>query len=336
MKKSLCFLIILSLFLSACLFTPPASDETFGIYMLQNKNLDIYDDLGDEVLSKPLDSAAVLTAADIDFYDWSSHCIYLKNNKDQLKERLLDDSGFLFKNPGTAFVVSANGASQYYGYFHSLIMSLAPTTPTINEMSLSYYPDDVLPIATSWSADEQDTRNNTNVKQALIDAGLYHAGISVEIDTAFGLNFYPLAGDSSQMEYRFTISNHDEDALYVLDPDKIGTELFFYFNVAPSIYNLDTDAYLHPNHKHNVDLSMTPDTSNFDNLNWYTLLSSGESITRTVRTGNYTNVTAGRYELVLNYNTPTHTLSKKRRNKLLGRIWIGETQSPKHIINYTP
>ncbi len=331
MKKSLCLLIILSLFLSACLFTPPASDETFGIYMLQNKNLDIYDDLEDEVLSKPLDSAAVLTAADIDFYDWSSHCIYLKNNKDQLKERLLDDRGFLVKNPGAAFVVSTNGASQYYGCFHSLIMNLAPTTPTIDEMSLTYYPEDVLSIGRSWISDDLDTRNNDDVKQALINAGLFHAGISVEIDTAFGLNFYPFAGDSSQMEYRFIISNHDEDALYVLDPDKIGTELFFYFNVAPSIYNLDTDAYLHPNHSY--DPSMTPDTSNFDNLNWYTLLSSGESITRTVRTGNYTNVTAGRYELALDYSTPINTLRQARRNKPLGRIWIGNVKSDKYILS---
>lgn len=333
MKHSLRLLLIIIL-LASCGIFAPQTDGTFGIYMLKDKTLSIYNDLGDAYLSKVLDSVAVLTSKDIDYYDWSSHCIYLKTDKDEINERLLDSSGFMFKYPGAPFVVTSNGEAQYYGFFHSMIMSIAAATPSINEMSLIYYPEDVLPIGRSWNSDDLDTRNNENVKQALIDTGLFHAGISVAVDTLFGLTFYPLSNDTMQMEYRFSITNNDRDALYVLDPDKIGTDLFFYFNVAPSIYNLDNSDFLRPNHR--FDLSMTPDTSDFDDLNWYTLLSPSETLVRTVRTGKYANVSAGQFEFDLRYGTPIHTLSKSKRNKLLGRIWIGETQSPKYVVTYTP
>ncbi|MCK4530545.1 MAG: hypothetical protein KAU44_05155 [Candidatus Marinimicrobia bacterium] len=333
MKRSLTILLII-LLLASCGIFAPRTDGTFGIYMLKDKTLSIYNDLGDAYLSKALDSVAVLTSKDIDYYDWSSHCIYLKTDKGEINERLLDTNGLLFKYPGAPFVVTSDGEAQYYGYFYSLIMSIAAATPSINEMSLIYYPEDVLSIGRSWTNDDLDTRNNENVKQALIDAGLFHAGISVAVDTLFGLKFYPLSSDTMQMEYRFSITNNDQYALYVLDPDKIGTDLFFYFNTAPSIVNLDNNDFLRPNHQ--FDISMTPDTSDFDDLNWYTLLSPGETMVRTVRTGQYANVTAGRLEFDLRYGTPINTLSKSRRNKLLGRIWIGETQSPKYVVNYTP
>jgi hypothetical protein len=337
MKKTIftsLLLLALCLLFTSCDIFAPQSDGTFGIYMLKNKTLSIYNDLGDAYLTKALDSVAVLTSKDIDYYDWSSHCIYLKTDKDEINERLLDSSGFMLKYPGAPFVVTSNGETQYYGYFYSLIMSLTAAIPSINEMSLSYYPEDVLPIHESWNSDDLDARNNENVKQALIDAGLLHAGISVAIDTLFGLKFYPLSGDTMQMEYRFSITNNDQYALYVLDPDKIGTDLFFYFNVAPSFSNTTTEDFLRPNHSYNPNI--VPDTSEFDNLSWYTLLAPGTSITRTVRTGRYTDVTAGHYEFNLRYSTPTHSLDKDRRNKLLGRIWIGETQSPTYTVNYTP
>lgn len=333
MKRSLTILLIIIL-LASCSFFAPQGDGTFGIYMLKNKTLSLYNDLGDAYLTKALDSVAVLTSEDIEYYDWSSHCIYLKNDKDEMKERLLDANGSLLEHPGAPFVVTSNGEAQYYGFFHSMIMSTIAAAPSINEMSLTYYPEDVLSIGRSWNSDDLDARNNDNVKQALIDAGLLHAGISVAVDTLFGLTFYPLSNDSMQIEYRFSVTNNDQDALYVLDPNKIGTDLFFYFNVAPSITNLDNSEFLRPNHQY--DSSIAPDTSDFDDLNWYTLLSPDETMVRTVRTGRYTNVTAGHFEFSLHYRTPIHTLSKSRRNKALGRIWIGEIQSPKYSVNYTP
>ena len=265
MKRIVVLLLLLILSFSSCnIFSPPA-DDAFAIYLLKDKTLSVYNNLGDDYLSKPLDPTPLLAANDIEYYDWSSHCIYLKTNKQAIRERLLDSTGFLFNLPGAPFVVTASGQTDYYGFLYSMIMSLAPTEPTIDDMSLRFYPEDVFVIRESWNTDEPDARDNAHVKQALIEAGLYRGGIELEFDTDYGLHFSSVDSIDWELEYRYTITNNDNSDLYILDPDKAGDTVYFYFNNMPSFNDLvfgERCSWDNPF----IDAAVFPDTSDFDNL----------------------------------------------------------------------
>ncbi len=327
-------LVILVILLAACDIIPPASGGELGIYLLQDKDVTYHNDLGPIFLSLPHEETPLLSTEDIDFYDWSTHFVYLKTNKEAMKERLLDSNEMLMKYPLSPFIVTTGEQPRYVGFLQTLVSSMYMPSPSITDFGLKMDPDDILNITGTWNEDGEDTRDNKHVKQALIKSGLYHAGLGLEFDTNYGLNFHPLIGDTMEVEYRFTLTNYDEDALYVLDPNKASDSVFFYFNTRPSFHNVTSDERVRSNYYYYSNGH--PDTSDYANLSWYTLLASGRSITRTVRSGKYTNVHAGEYEFFLSFSTPCFTMKKSKRNKLLGRIWLGQIHSPLNTFDYTP
>jgi hypothetical protein len=95
-----------------------------------------------------LKKEAWLTNDDIQFYDYSSHCIYLKGEKSQFFEN--DTGKFFIFNPvliNKPFVVVANGERCYVGSLHSGLLSLAPAGPYMDELDVGYYPKDVMHIS---------------------------------------------------------------------------------------------------------------------------------------------------------------------------------------------
>jgi hypothetical protein len=183
-----CFIFILLTitFYSCSNPTEPDLDEhNFAIYFLSVDDLKMKDVFDKDLSKLKLSAVPWLCDEDIRFYDWSSHCIYLKNDKTYFipgwkkGERF---NVFPAEWGDKPFVVVADGKRCYLGYIESLLSPsqgwIAPAISGINGM----YPLDVIYIDWMWLYHIYP-QNNPNVKNALIKSGLYRGGISVTFDT---------------------------------------------------------------------------------------------------------------------------------------------------------
>jgi len=214
-------LISLSLLIFSC-SEPKSNSNSFEIYFLADSEITEDNTFEADINSFELEDDAWLSSNDIEYYDYSSHCIYLKEDKSHFFENY--DGGFyqftpvLSKKP---FVVVSGETRVYVGALHSGLLSLAPTGPYMDEMDVGGYPADVMHISRAWGGNE-DIRNHPDIKEALIAQGLFHAGLKIQL-----LSFQVLDNsDTSTVEYRIRISNNDQDNLHVLDPVKMGSQVF--------------------------------------------------------------------------------------------------------------
>ncbi len=307
----------------------------FAIYLLQDQELKI-----DDILTKALadqDSVELskieiqehpwLTNDDIDFYDFSSHLIYLKQDKSKfLPERV--DLGFPVSWWDKPFVVLANGQKRYVGIFSSSLSSDKWPVPEINDgFNYLSYPNDLIYIQWSWfpAADLNDSRHDHIVKQALIKANILHEGIKVTLNKIL----FTENSDTATVEYTYTIVNNDILNLYVFDPDKMGNKLFHFYNNGPSILKSDETSTRESNFK----VVEIPNPSDYYNPDWFIKINSGDSITRTVNLKGYSFFPAGIYYCELFFQG-ARKIPKDQRVLPDGRYWIGQTVSDLIAIQY--
>jgi hypothetical protein len=159
-----------------------------------------------------------------------------------------------------------------------------------------------------------DKRNNEQVKQALIQVGLYHAGIDIEIDTTNALTIID-NGDTATIEYTFTLVNNDKDDLYVFDPDIAGSDVYHYFSNGPVFYSVSEDKLYISRFKkaRNPDTDWSPE--------WYTKLQNGQSLQRTATLKGYPHFPTGTYFFRVRYGGPDR-IDRGVRNTPNGRYWI--------------
>lgn len=307
-------------------------DESyFGIYFLLNDTLkmkDVYDKKLDDLV---LSSEPWLDEDDIRFYDWSSHCIYLKKDKtyfipDWVKgERF---NVFPAEWADKPFVVTANGKKCYLGYFSRVELStqywIVPMMEDIAANNL--YPLDVIVIDWIWLYHDTP-QNNQDVKNALINSGLYQGGISVTFDTTDAILNIENA-DTSTITYKFTITNDDEDDLYVIDPDKTGSGLFHRFTNGPVFKNLDTGKLYESRWKKTVKPA-----ENWSS-DWFTKLKSGQSIQRTVVLKGYPFFPTGEYIFEFKYSCPPSNMENEARELSEECYWLGVTRSNILVWNF--
>jgi len=194
----------------------------------------------------------------------------------------------------------------------------------------SMYPQDVLFI--DWRLLYHDyPQNNPNVKEALIDAGLYHGGLSVTFDTTDANTLRMIEnGDTSTISYKFTITNHDKDNLYIIDPDKTGSDLFHWFTNGITFQNIATKKIYEPRWRKHV----SPDSYDYWSPDWFIKLKSGNSIQRTVILKGYTHFPTGEYLFQFNYNSQVLGMKKEVREIEDGRYWLGPTRSNILVWNF--
>ncbi len=318
-----CTLFILSLILISCNIFNPSDKGNFGVYLLEDKTLTMRNTPWDSLMNMPQDSLPFLSENDIDLYDWSSQLIYLKDDKTFLQEMFDDTITGGLKYNGCPFFVRSGTQTLYSGFVYHSMHGYQLQHPKISFTGLYYYPDNIFCIERPYDIDD-DPRSLPEVKEALIDAGIYHAGIHVELDTDYGMTFHTISGDSMEAEYRVKISNQDRDALYVLDPEKQEGWMYQFFCTPPVLF----DSLANPVMRSRIDYVWpSPDTSDYANLDHYTLLLPGQSIKRTIRRGIYTNVLEGDYYVGVHHAAPVYTMTRSKRNKTRGRIWLGSTDS---------
>jgi hypothetical protein len=324
MKTSLIPITLLFILSLVCSDPFRTRDNGVGvnIYFLKDENLNAVN-----VLEKPfwaliLDDIAWISAHDIERYDWSTHLIYLK------KEKQLSFEGIsVFGKP---FVVTANDERCYLGALWSAISSYLPSFPIImvGPGFNGFHASDIIHLSledfSSQGQSLTDPRNDERLKNALIQSGQFSAGIQCTLDRVKviqGIN-------ASSVEYTFTLYNMDKDNLYVLDPERMGSSLFHYFTNG---INLDNDS----SHYWSENKVVTePKHWSYWEKSWLSKIESGNSMTRTVQLEGYPHIEPGRYQCTFEFPSQTH-IEKEKRLFPDGRIWIGRIKSTVIIIDVT-
>jgi len=323
-------IIVLLLIIFAMSCTPinePEDGYPYAIYFLQNDNLIITDVMDKDLNSLRLESDPWLTSDDIDFYDWSSHCIYLKEDKGNFIpgwDTIQPFKMFPRDWADKPFVVTSNGQREYLGYFFSPAYSLE-LVPVPMFVDLGYNtacPSNILKFDWSWLYIE-NTLNNPRVKNALIEDNLLHSGIEVTLDSLNENTIIVLENsDTATISYTLTITNNDEDDLYILDPDITGSEIFHYFSYSIVFYNIDDDK----EYKSWWKKSYQPPFTGYWSPEWFVKISSMESIQRTITLKGYPHFPPGEYLVQTAFSSPMN-ISKDELSRVDGRYWFGITLS---------
>jgi hypothetical protein len=312
---------------------PIDTSHDFAIYFLKDPNLKIND-----ILTKALtdqDSTALdkveiqnvpwLTNKDIDMYDFSSHLLYLKKDKSLIFPALINGL-YPMTWCNKPFMVVAEKKKRYIGVFTCALYGDPWPVPEINDAyNFLFYPNDLLNISWNWYAnsDLNDSRNDKIIKEGLINSNIFHAGIDVKLNKIVFIE----NSDTSTVEYTYTIKNNDSDNLYVLDPDKIGSDIFNNFNNGPSFLKSDEAS------TRNADLTELRPPKDTWNLDWFIRINSGDSITRTVNLRGYQHFPPGTYYCEMYFQSIKH-IPKDQRVLSDGRYWIGSVPSPMYVFQY--
>lgn len=313
MKTFYCFLFLV---LFSCCSTDKnptntPSDADFSIFRLQDRSYTVTDIIDKDIDELHLAADPWLTSDDIAFYDYSTHCIYLKKTKDEFFH--ISDSISMNDQP---FVVCANDERCYLGSFHSGALSLAPAFPYMDEFDINFYPEDVLHISKAWNQVD-DVRNNGNIEDALRQLNLFHAGLSITLTSVDVTD----NSDTATIQYSFKIKNNDKDNLYVIDPDKMGSALFHYYTNGVVLKN--ENEWIASYFKTVV----APEPFTSWNASWFVRINSGKSIQRTIQLKGYQHVPSGTYSCSMKYANPPK-IDKEDRYLDDGRYWVGEIESP--------
>jgi hypothetical protein len=189
-------------------------------------------------------------------------------------------------------------------------MSSIPQIPSILPEDGYFNPKDVIQFGQFGYYRSGDLDENTAFKNELISSGLFRAGIDVQLNEVKKVN-------PASLEYSFTVTNNDEETLYLLDPQKMGDSRFHYFTNGVSL--VQNESYFWPN-------SLDATRSEKINTNWYVKLSPGKSITRKVRLDGFSKLPTGKVEVTFHF--PGANLTKTRSwKKPDGRVWLGAIYS---------
>ena len=121
-------------------------------------------------------------------------------------------------------MVVANDQRCYLGCLLGLF-SNQPEMPYIYDWYVKYYyPKDVLHICRA-SVVDYDVRNDPRIRTALKELNLYHGGLKVELNTVDII----YNSDTATVQYTYTLTNKDQDDLYIFDPDLMGSARFHYY-----------------------------------------------------------------------------------------------------------
>lgn len=311
--------IVALIFISGCSdnpIVPIKNDYAFAIYFLKDTTLTIRDIMNTDsypfitnLKDLKLANKPWLTQDDIEFYEWSSHCIYLKKDKGYFfpgKFELYYQFPQSWKD--RPWIVVANGVSCYAGYFFTQASTNFFPFPAISNLHVGLYPTDILTSGWYFWFTSQDIRFNEQVKEALIESGRYHGGVEISIDTT-GSPIRVFNDDTTTVEYSLKFKNNDKDNIYIYDPDKIAI-----YTHGPNFWNITTDESYGPIYQGSNNVEWTTD--------WYTLLNSGESIKRTIRAKSYPFIPAGTYLVQTGFPAPKERFEKDIRETPLGRYYV--------------
>jgi hypothetical protein len=336
LKSCLLWLTIIGLTLSfAGLHFSFAAEIGKGVdfYLLEDEDMSFQTARDLPLNDLKLKAAPWIASDNIERYDWSSHYMYLKQSVD-----IPNMKGAKYVNlRGKPFVVAANGKRCYMGALWSdLSSSMPPGSAAIVHVEgdrLQRFKIGSQMVMQQGEA-AKDMRDNAELKETLKREGLFHDGLECKLDKAY---MYTKIGadrkdDALTIVYTYTLRNLDQDALYVLDPQKFDQALFYKYGNGIIARNMDTResiiCTIHPSPEYQRDLS------------WYTRLEKGKSMTRTVETVPIkpgVQLKPGKYNFQFSFfgnEAGDNNQLLLKNNKIRagseeadGRLWIGEVRA---------
>ena len=236
--------------------------------------------------------------SDFELYDSSTHMFYFKTIHEEFEN---------FENE--TFTFFDNGDTIYSGCFWPNYFSSIPAGPFISSTP-SFYGNYVLRIE-FWYDNKPDVRNCQDMIDVLQERDLLHAGLAVTISSV-DIN-------GMQLSFSFTVTNHDQTDLLILDPDKMGPALFHYYTIGLRIHDLEHNEVFTGN-----IVSEPPSPWNSWNADWLSELPSGESKQFTVVYTMNSSINPGEYIASFNYPGLSFQVAKDQLFQGTNRIWLGD------------
>jgi hypothetical protein len=246
----------------------------------------------------------------IDFYDFSSHLIYLKSG-----------DSFSFSNRGT-FKIQVDNKEIYTGQMFSMYSSYLPSGVYIR-CAPTFYKDYIIPIGFSQIIDTEgnsieDPRNDSRIIDALEKHNQYREGLSSEIISVQKIM-------DNKVKITLELSNLDTDNLLYLDPDKMGLGLFHYFTNGLIIRDSQRNSYTHKL------TTQKPEPWDSWKADWLTVINGNETKTISILYNDFDLLSEGEYTASFSYPGLSHQIELEDLQQKNGRIWLGELYNIKTI-----
>ena len=246
----------------------------------------------------------------IDFYDFSSHLIYLKTG-----------NNFSYSNRGT-FSIKVDNEEIYTGQMFPMYSSYIPRGPVIR-CAPTFYNDYIIPIGFNQFIDtvgnsNDDPRNDSRIIEALRKYNQYKKGLSSEILSVQKLT-------DNKVKITLGLTNLDSDNLLYLNPYKMGLELFHYFTNGLIIKDSQNNSYTH---KLTIE---EPEPWDSWKTDWLTVIKGNETKTISVIYNDFDILPSGEYTALFNYPGLSSQIEKEELKQNSGRIWLGQLNNTKTI-----
>jgi hypothetical protein len=262
-------------------------------------------------------SKIVLNTSNIDYYDHSAHYIYLIEGA-ALDLSMIDESKFWVLGRDKQFVYEGivdpfnyNSNSVFWSNQGFLFLLDNP-----GKVLKLVYNNDFREIAEG----AYDPRNDNRIIEALKADGLYHCGLSCEIDTVF-------KNPENGLTLRLKLINNDSFNYYYLDPGKMEFKQYHYFTNGLSLYQWVPFASYHNNVMHVVP-EMSPCCWGED---WVSLIRSGETKILELTYDQFDEFPSGRYCAVFRFHGEMIRPVAGSTIFENGRMWLGDIQIAQNV-----
>jgi hypothetical protein len=265
--------------------------------------------LGDPTCQECSENSDLLASADmIQFYDRSAHIVYLTRKLDVSTDSV---NWYAYHH----FTFTDQNKVLLKGTFTTIWSSLIPADPYILVPSPGI-PDDMLQLNFSWLINDNDLRP---FHAALLAIGKMRNGLT--------LNLLQIHHSGDSLTFSIRIKNIDEESLMLLDPEKCGEDVLFWFTPAPMLVCGNQAVYRSSDE--------SPSDPGF-NPAWFSLLRPGTSVTYKLSIDGYDLPVSGDYQCSVSFSGPCKPVDERfiTTDGHQRRIWAGTVSTNK--IEYLP
>jgi len=345
-------LALIVILLTGCrkddIITPPEEEEPemkgFAIYFLEDDNLRIT-----QIRDKPLDSLKLkkvpwIKEDDIEMFDFSGQCVYLKEDRSKHNINEFPDMFLNGLSGEKPYVVVYDDTKLFVGYLRSMYSSTIWYAPNIDETYLYFLARDILPIGFNPLTYSMycsgrlnfgtDLNYSEEIKNKISSSKIFRKGISLQV-----VDVKIIRTDSIILEYSLKISNNDIDNIYIIDnkknntcpPPNYATSIYLplHSNSPMKHYReyFSSNQISNENDKENI-INIKQDQQFYKNLaegwdaKWFVKLESGKSMIFKYRIEKPEDLELSKYYVRFRYYAP-FPIEKSERTLSDGRYWLG-------------
>jgi hypothetical protein len=244
--------------------------------------------------------------SDIELYDSSTHILCFKAIHPEFDKN--DQSNFTF------FV---NKDSICQGDFWPSFHSSWPTRPYVSTWPF-WLQNFALRFENRYNV-KPDMRNDPRIIKAFKDHELLHSGLIVSINA--------VECGTSQVTFSFTLTNKDNSTLLILDPEKMGLNLFHYYTNGLLFRKLPGTTTI------TVKIPFQAPTYNsIWKREWLSSIKPAESKTFVINYPISSQFNSGEYEVTFEYPGLLFQVSRDELIQVDGRIWLGDFITQTNIV----